>query len=58
MIKGVSLGIYDITMLSLPESSKLGEEIGCMEVTSPGVSKIAIKVFAEANILGLKELCD
>ena len=31
LIKGVSLGFFDITILSLAESSKLGEEIGCIE---------------------------
>ena len=43
LLKGVSLGLFDITLIRLAGSSKLGEEIGCMEGTSLGVSKIAIK---------------
>ena len=58
LIKGVSLGLFDIAMLRLAEYSKLGEEIGCTEGTSVGVSKIAIKGITEATILGCKELCD
>ena len=54
MIRGLSLGIFDVTMLILAESSKLGEDIGCMKVTSLGVSKIAIKGIHEATILGRK----
>ena len=58
MITGVSLGLFDITILSLADSLKLGEYIGCMEGTSFGVSKIYIKGITEATILGCKELCD
>ena len=57
-LKVVSLGLFDITMIGLADSYKLGEEIGCMEDTSLGVSEIAIKGITEANILGRKELCD
>ena len=58
LIKGVSLGLFDIIMLSLANSSKLGEDIGCMEGTSIGVSKIAIKGITEATILGSREFYD
>ena len=50
LIKGVSLGIFYITMLSFAEYSKLVEDIGCMEVTSLVVSNIYIKGINEANI--------
>ena len=58
LIKGVTLGIFDINMLSLAESSKIVEEIGCMEVTSLGVSKITIKGITEVTILGRNEFFD
>ena len=58
LIKGVSHVLFEITMPSLSDSSKIGEEIGCMEGTSFGVSKIAIKFITEATIFGCKELCD
>ena len=58
LIRGVSLGLFDITMLSLSGSSKLVQDIGGMEVTSIGVSKIGIKGITEETILGRKELCD
>ena len=37
LIKGVSLGIFDITMQSLADSFKVGKEISCMEGTTFGV---------------------
>ena len=33
LIKGVSLGLFDIAMLRLAEYYKLGEDIGCTEDT-------------------------
>ena len=39
-------------MISLSESSKLREYIGCMEGTSLGVSKIAIIGITEATLFG------
>ena len=45
-------------MISLAYSSKLGEEIGCMEVTPLGVSKITIRGITEVTILSRKKLCD
>ena len=47
LIKSGSHGLFEITMLRLAYASKLGEEIGCMEGTSIGVSKIAIKGITE-----------
>ena len=58
MIKVVSHVLFDITMLSLADYYKLGEQIGCMEGASLGVSKRAIKGITEATILGRKEFCD
>ena len=58
LIKDVSLIIFDMIRLRLADSSKLGEEIGCMEGASLGVSKRAIKGITEATILGRKEFCD
>ena len=58
LIKFVSLGIFDITMLILSESSKPVEDIGCMEGISLGVSKIAIEGINESIILVRKEFCD
>ena len=58
LIKGVSLVIFYITMLSFYEYSKLVEDIGCMEVTSLVVSNIYIKGINEANICVRKEFCD
>ena len=45
-------------MLRLADFFKLGEYIGCIEVTPLGVTKIAIKGITEATILDRKELCD
>ena len=58
LIKDASLGIFDITMIIIAESSKLGEEIGCMELTSLDVTNIAIKGITEATILVRRELYD
>ena len=58
LIKGVSLWLFEITMLRLADFFKLGEYIGCIEVTPLGVTKIAIKGITEATILYRKELCD
>ena len=58
LIKGVSLGLSEITMLSLAAYSKPGEDIGCMEGTSINVSKVSIKRITEENILSSKEFCD
>ena len=57
-LKVVSLGLSDITMLCLAYSSKIIEDIGCMEVTSLGVSKISIKGVTEETILGRNKVCD
>ena len=54
LIKAVSLGLFDINILGLVDYSKLGEDIGCIEVTSLGESKIAIKGITEETILGYK----
>ena len=54
LIKCVSLKMFNITMLSLADFSKLGEDIGCMEYTSLGVSNIDIKYITEATLLGHK----
>ena len=45
-------------MIGLADSSKLGEEICCVEGKSLDVSKISIKGIHEATILGRKEVCD
>ena len=58
LIKGVSLGIFDIAMLSLAYSSKTREGIGCMEGASLDVSRIYIKAVTEATILGRKTFYD
>ena len=44
LLKGISLGIFEITMLVLADYYKHGENSGCMEGTSLGVSNISIKV--------------
>ena len=45
-------------MLGFASSSKLVEDIGCMEVISLGLTKIVIKVITEVTILCRKEFCD
>ena len=53
LIKVVSLGIFDINMLGLADSSKIGEYIGCVEGKSIGVSKIDIEGIPSLNQLYL-----
>ena len=45
-------------MLGFDDSYKYRGDIGCMEGTSLGVSKIYIKAIHEETILGCKEVCD
>ena len=54
LIKVVSLGLFDMTMLSLSDYSRLVEYIDFVEVTSFCISNIAIKDITEATILDRK----